>query len=65
MLIRGASAIIFNEKNQVLLILRDDMPAWNLVGGGVDKGETFEEGLLREASEEACVEVDIVRQSSH
>lgn len=65
MLIRGVSAIIFNDKNQVLLILRDDMPAWNLVGGGVDEGETFEEGLIRETMEEACVEIDIVRQCGH
>jgi len=65
MLIRGAFAIIFNKKNQVLLILRDDMPAWNLVGGGVDEGETFEEGLLRETKEEICVEAKIVRLAGH
>jgi 8-oxo-dGTP diphosphatase len=62
---KGAFAIILNDKNQVLLALRDDMPIWNLIGGGVEEGETFEQGLLREIKEEACFEAEIVRQSRH
>jgi len=62
---RGVFAIIINDKNQVLLALRDDMPMWNLIGGEVNEEESFEEGLRREAFEEICVEIDIIKQSGH
>jgi len=62
---RGVFAIIINNQNQVLLSLRDDIPMWNLIGGGVEEEETFEQGLKREAIEEICSEIEIVRQTGH
>jgi ADP-ribose pyrophosphatase YjhB (NUDIX family) len=55
--IRSASAlIIYNKK--VLLLHRDNIPTisnpnmWGSIGGGVEVGETFDEGIKREIEEE-------------
>ncbi|HEX9056910.1 MAG TPA: NUDIX hydrolase [Ktedonobacterales bacterium] len=56
----GAFAII--ERNGlVLLARRRDIGWWNLPGGGVEKGESVDEGLLREVREEVCADVSVVR----
>lgn len=59
---RGAFAlIIYNQK--LLMLLRDDNPeisspnCWSLVGGRIEDGETSEEALIREAKEEANIEI--------
>lgn len=59
----GSFAIILNEKKQVLLCMRDDIPLWNLPGGGVEDGESFKEALRREVREEIDVDIEIVRQT--
>jgi 8-oxo-dGTP diphosphatase len=56
----GAFAIIERE-GLILLARRSDIGWWNLPGGGLESGETVEEGLRREVREEVCVEVDVVR----
>lgn len=48
---------VFNEQNQILLLLRNDCPAWELIGGVVEKNESFEESLVREAIEEIGIEI--------
>jgi 8-oxo-dGTP pyrophosphatase MutT (NUDIX family) len=48
-------AVVVNNEGKVLLF------TWNLIGGGVDEGETFEEALHREALEEAGMEIEIVK----
>jgi ADP-ribose pyrophosphatase YjhB (NUDIX family) len=44
-----------------LLARRSDIGWWNLVGGGLERGETPEEGLAREAREEIGVEIEVAR----
>jgi 8-oxo-dGTP pyrophosphatase MutT (NUDIX family) len=48
----GARIILLRD-DQVLLIQHTYRPGWYLPGGGVDKGESLEECILREAEEEA------------
>lgn len=53
----GASAIIVNEKNQILLQRRVDNDRWGLPGGCQEIGETFEETIIREVKEETNLDV--------
>lgn len=53
------AAIIRND--HILLIEFGEEPHYNLPGGGLDPGESIEEGLKRECREEACAEVEVER----
>jgi 8-oxo-dGTP diphosphatase len=55
--------ILFNDdQTEVLLIKRRDIPVWVLPGGGLNLGETPEEGTLREVLEETGFQSSIVRK---
>jgi len=53
-----ASLIVENEKGEILLYLRDNIPTipfpnhWDLFGGHIEEGETPERALVREVKEE-------------
>lgn len=47
--------------DQILLIEFGGDPHYNLPGGGLEPGESVEEGLKRECREEACAEVEVER----
>lgn len=53
----GASAIILNDKKQILLQRRVDNDKWGLPGGCQEIGERFEETVIREVKEETNLEV--------
>lgn len=53
------AAIVRNDK--ILLIEFGGEPHYNLPGGGLEPGESVEEGLKRECREEACAEVEVER----
>ena len=61
-LVKVAAMLFVNAKGELLLQLRDDKPEirfpnhWGVIGGHVEDGETFEDGLVREVSEE--IELD-------
>jgi ADP-ribose pyrophosphatase YjhB (NUDIX family) len=57
----GVFGIIRDEKNQVLLVLRQDYDLWNLPGGGLEKGESPWQGVVREVREETGLDVEVVR----
>lgn len=58
----GAKIIILSP-DKILLFHRDNIPTipapdcWQLVGGGIEEGETPEQGLLREVKEEASYDL--------
>ena len=48
----GIFAIIFDEKDRVLLCHRRDYDLWNLPGGRLEEGESPQQGIIREVKEE-------------
>ena len=60
---RGVSAILINDRGQVLLQQRDDNPAirypghWALFGGTIEEGESAAEAVAREVQEEIDFEM--------
>jgi len=61
--IESIFGIIFtDDKKQVLLIKRRDVPLWVFPGGGVENNETPEEATIREIQEETGLNVTIDRK---
>ena len=48
----GATTLVFNDKNEVLLNLRTDTNTWGIPGGSMELYETIEETAVRELKEE-------------
>jgi 8-oxo-dGTP diphosphatase len=63
LLLPGASAMVFDEQNRVLLQRRGDTGKWFVIGGGIDPGETAAQAAVREAKEETGLDVEPVRLS--
>jgi 8-oxo-dGTP pyrophosphatase MutT (NUDIX family) len=59
----GAIGIIFNQdRSEILLVRRRDVPVWVLPGGGIEEGEAPEVACLREVFEETGLHVRIRRR---
>ena len=59
----SVSCVIFDEdKKQVLLIKRRDIPVWVLPGGGIEPNEKPDIAAVREALEETGIQVEISRK---
>lgn len=58
---RVAAFAIIEHKGKYLLARRRDIGWWNLAGGGLENGETVDEGMLREIMEEVGLAVTIER----
>ena len=54
----GATVIVINDKNEILLNLRTDTDTWGIIGGGMEPGESLEETAARELWEEAGLKVE-------
>lgn len=49
----GATVIVTNDKNELLLNLRSDTNTWGIIGGGMELEESLEQTASRELFEEA------------
>jgi len=59
----GVGGAIINEKNEILLFLRNVNPEkgyWSIPGGSVEYGETIEDAVIRELYEELGIQIEIV-----
>ena len=60
---KGCSIIFINDRNQILLLLRDDIPSipypnmWDIPGGHVEDDETPEDCIVREMKEEMDLDI--------
>jgi 8-oxo-dGTP pyrophosphatase MutT (NUDIX family) len=56
-----AAGVFFYSKNtdRYLYLLRSDIrnPSWSIPGGSIEHNETLFEGLIRECSEEMCIDI--------
>ena len=57
----GATVLIFNDKNELLLNLRSDTGDWGIPGGLKELNETIEDCAKREIKEETNLEIDDLR----
>jgi 8-oxo-dGTP pyrophosphatase MutT (NUDIX family) len=55
----GAFAVIFDAEGRVLVSHRRDADAWDLPGGGTERGETPWDAVVREVAEETGLEVKV------
>ena len=58
---KSSCCVVINEKEEVLLILREDFRIWTLPGGGLETNETWEQAAVRETLEETGYEVMITQ----
>lgn len=56
-----AGAIFSQDRKNVLLVKRRDVPVWVLPGGGVDSNESPDSAIVREIWEETGFRVKLVR----
>lgn len=60
----GVGAVILDENNRILLVLRKKSPeagCWSLPGGKVEYMETVENAVIREINEELGIDIVIER----
>lgn len=54
----GATTLVFNDKNELLLNLRTDTNTWGIPGGSMELNKTIEETAIRELKEETGISAD-------
>ena len=57
LILTGSSAVVINERREVLLQLRKDLQIWAIPGGQLDPGEDIASCVIRELYEETGIDV--------
>ncbi|MCR4780442.1 MAG: NUDIX domain-containing protein [Ruminiclostridium sp.] len=57
----GATVVVLNDRNEILLNLRTDTGTWGIIGGGMEPGESLEETAARELREETGLKAEHFR----
>lgn len=57
LLLPGVTAVVLNDRDEVLLQLRRDTDTWAPPSGGVEPGETVAESAIREVREETGINI--------
>lgn len=57
-LVPAATAVVVNDRGELLLERRADNDLWGLPGGGMNLGETLAQTIVREVREETGLEVE-------
>jgi 8-oxo-dGTP diphosphatase len=66
----GVGAVVLNDDGRILLVRHVPRKGdfwggqWMVSGGGLELGETLEEGVIREVEEETNLKVEVVRHVS-
>ncbi|MDY6876565.1 MAG: NUDIX domain-containing protein [Chloroflexota bacterium] len=58
---QSSSVVVFNDKQEILLVLREDARVWALPAGGLESSETFEQAAIREVREETGYNIELER----
>jgi len=58
-LVLSVTAIVRNDKGELLLVHKVDNDLWALPGGGMDVGESISEAVVREVKEETGLDVEV------
>jgi ADP-ribose pyrophosphatase YjhB (NUDIX family) len=61
----GVRAACFDEAGRIFLVRHTYVPGWHLPGGGVERGETVLEALVKEMREEGNLEAVSVPELFH
>ena len=56
----GATMLLLNQDNELLMMKRTDNLCWGVPGGSIELGETFEECVKRETLEETGIIVELM-----
>ena len=54
----GATTLVFNDKNELLLNLRSDTNTWGIPGGSMELYENIKDTAVRELKEEAGINAE-------
>ncbi|MGZ0146450.1 NUDIX hydrolase [Kribbella sp. WER1] len=57
----GLSAVVLNDRDEVLLVKRADNGRWSLIGGILEPGEEPAVAVVREIQEETAIEAQVDR----